>query len=203
MLTLPQRGSKGRAAAPNGGVREEKASCRRQLPTSDRRVSWTQNQGSLIVADREMKLSLTILVDIGLWQSICGVNVEVEYHKSDLLSIYRGAMAEQFVGQEMMLSQNSNLYYWARQARGSIAEVDYLAVVDGGIVPIEVKSGAAVFICYSKHIHVFRLESFFRPDHIQSCRTRGSSLSLCTMHVPRRGELCDKAAQESLTGHVA
>ncbi len=84
-----------------------------------------------------------ILVDIGLWQSICGVNVEAEYHKSDLLSIYRGAMAEQFVGQEMMLSQNSNLYYWARQARGSIAEVDYLAVVDGSIVPIEVKSGAA------------------------------------------------------------
>jgi predicted AAA+ superfamily ATPase len=92
------------------------------------------------VSSRKLK---AILVDIGLWQSICGVNVAAEYHKSDLLSIYRGAMAEQFVGQEMMLSQNSNLYYWARQARGSIAEVDYLAVVDGSIVPIEVKSGAA------------------------------------------------------------
>ena len=92
------------------------------------------------VSSRKLK---AILVDIGLWQSVCGVKVEAEYHKSELLSIYRGAMAEQFVGQEMMLSQNSNLHYWARQVRGSTAEVDYLAVVDGSIVPIEVKSGAA------------------------------------------------------------
>jgi len=31
-----------------------------------------------------------------------------EYPKDDLLNIYRGAMAEQFVGQEMMVSQDSD-----------------------------------------------------------------------------------------------
>jgi predicted AAA+ superfamily ATPase len=84
-----------------------------------------------------------LIIDIGLWQHLCGINIEAEYPKTDLLSIYRGAMAEQFVGQEMMITQNSDLYYWARQARGSTAEVDYLAVIDGNIIPIEVKSGAA------------------------------------------------------------
>ncbi len=84
-----------------------------------------------------------LMIDIGLWQHLCGINIEAEYPKTDLLSIYRGAMAEQFVGQEMMITQNSDLYYWARQARGSTAEVDFLAVIEGNIIPIEVKSGAA------------------------------------------------------------
>jgi hypothetical protein len=69
--------------------------------------------------------------------------VEVEYGKADLLSIYRGAVAEQFVGQEMVLSQRENLYYWSRQAKSSSAEVDYVVVVDGTIHPVEVKSGSA------------------------------------------------------------
>ncbi|MEE8179527.1 MAG: DUF4143 domain-containing protein, partial [bacterium] len=81
-------------------------------------------------------------VDIGIWQHLCGINVTTEYPKIDLLSIYQGAMAEQFVGQEIMVAQNSDLYYWARKARSSTAEVDYLSVIDGKIIPIEVKSGA-------------------------------------------------------------
>ncbi len=84
-----------------------------------------------------------LMIDIGLWQHLCGINAEAEYPKTDLLSIYQGAMAEQFVGQEVMITQNSDLYYWARQARGSTAEVDFLAVIEGNIIPIEVKSGAA------------------------------------------------------------
>ena len=43
----------------------------------------------------------------------------------------------------MLVSQNSDLHYWARRAKGSTAEVDYLVVVDGTIVPVEVKSGAS------------------------------------------------------------
>ena len=83
------------------------------------------------------------MVDIGLWQHLNGVDVSKEYPKSDLLSIYQGAMAEQYVGQEILAAQNSSLYYWSRSAKGSTAEVDYLAVIDGKIVPIEVKSGSA------------------------------------------------------------
>ena len=52
-------------------------------------------------------------------------------------------MAEQYVGQEILAAQNSSLYYWARSTKGSTAEVDYLAVIGGKIVPVEVKSGPA------------------------------------------------------------
>ncbi len=82
-------------------------------------------------------------MDVGLWQHLCGMKVDLEYTKNDLLEVYRGAMAEQFVGQEMMVSQGSDLHYWSREAKGSTAEVDYLAVVDGSIYGVEVKRGPA------------------------------------------------------------
>jgi len=92
------------------------------------------------------------MLDIGLMRYLSGMPSEVEYVKTDLHAIYRGAMAEQFVGQEMAVSQNGILYYWARQAKSSSAEVDYLAVLGGMIHPIEVKSGAAGSL---KSLHLF------------------------------------------------
>jgi len=62
--------------------------------------------------------------------------------QENLLAMYRGVLAEQFVAQELLAKDGSELYYWAREARGSSAEVDCLAVRNGEIYPVEVKSGA-------------------------------------------------------------
>ena len=83
------------------------------------------------------------MLDIGLLQRICQVPVDLEFKEDNLLSIYRGKLAEQFVAQEMVAKSNSELFYWARDVRGSSAEVDYLAVRKGKIYPVEVKSGAS------------------------------------------------------------
>ncbi len=93
-----------------------------------------------------------LMVDIGLMRHLTGMPVDVEYGCADLLNIYRGAVAEQFVGQEMVLSQKDDLYYWSRRAKSSSAEVDYVAVIDGRIHPIEVKSGASGRL---KNLHLF------------------------------------------------
>ncbi len=57
----------------------------------------------------------------------------------------RGAITEQFVGQELAAWQETDprtpLTYWHREARGSNAEVDYLYERAGSIWPIEVKQG--------------------------------------------------------------
>jgi len=92
------------------------------------------------------------MVDIGLIRCLTGLPVGIEHEKADLLDIYRGVLAEQFVGQEMVLSQNHDLYYWSRQAKSSTAEIDYLAVTDGTIYPVEVKSGSAGRL---KSLHLF------------------------------------------------
>lgn len=92
------------------------------------------------------------MLDIGLLRSLSGLPVEVEYARTELLAIYWGAMTEQFVGQEMTVAQQGNLCYWNRSAKSSTAEVDYLAVVNGVIHPVEVKSGATGSL---KSLHLF------------------------------------------------
>ena len=82
------------------------------------------------------------LMDIGLLQRICQVPAQLELQQDNMLAMYRGKLAEQFVAQELLAWHSSELYYWAREARGSNAEVDYLAVHESKIYPVEVKSGA-------------------------------------------------------------
>jgi hypothetical protein len=90
-------------------------------------------------SDKRFKATL---VDIGLLQSLCQVPATLELRTDDLLAIYRGKLAEQFVAQELVSGDSPSLFYWARETRGSSAEVDYLVVRDGKVMPIEVKSGA-------------------------------------------------------------
>ena len=82
------------------------------------------------------------MLDIGLLQRLCQVPVELELKQENLLAMYCGKLAEQFVAQELLAWHSSELFYWARDARGSNAEVDYLVVREGKIYPVEVKSGA-------------------------------------------------------------
>jgi len=108
-----------------------------------RKVPSADPSGLPLGASASSKIFKALMLDIGLMRSLSGMPAEVEYAKAELLAIYRGAMAEQFVGQEMLISQKGGLFYWARQAKSSSAEVDYLAVMNGKIHPVEVKSGAS------------------------------------------------------------
>jgi len=93
-------------------------------------------------ATANQKKFKAVMLDIGLLQRICQVPVELELRQENLLSMYRGILAEQFVAQELLAKKGgSGLYYWARDARSSSAEVDFLAVRQGMIYPVEVKSG--------------------------------------------------------------
>jgi len=107
-------------------------------------------------ASASAKIFKALMVDIGLMRHLSGMPMDVEYQKTDLLNIYRGAMAEQYVGQEMIVSQNTDIYYWSRRAKSSSAEVDYLSVMNGNIFPIEVKSGSSgrlksMHLCLQKY----------------------------------------------------
>jgi predicted AAA+ superfamily ATPase len=81
------------------------------------------------------------IVDIGLMQHLCGVEPSLAVGGDNLLAVYNGQLAEQFVAQELLAWHSEKLYYWSRTARNSNAEVDYLVVKDGLIYPVEVKSG--------------------------------------------------------------
>jgi predicted AAA+ superfamily ATPase len=91
-------------------------------------------------SDKKFK---AIMVDLGLMRSLNDLPANVEYSKNDLLSMYNGALAEQFAGQEFLSSGIENLYYWSREAKSSSSEVDYLIVRNNKICPVEIKGGAA------------------------------------------------------------
>ncbi|GAB4342073.1 MAG: ATP-binding protein [Calditrichia bacterium] len=101
------------------------------------------------VSNKKVK---SIFVDVGLLQYVSGVQVNEEYYKEDLLGIYNGRLAEQFVGQELLANGVNELYYWAREAKSSTAEIDYIFDLERKIIPIEVKSGPAGRL---KSLHLF------------------------------------------------
>lgn len=91
----------------------------------------------------EKKFKLNFL-DIGLMQNACGLQALTSIQQ-DFMQINLGAVAEQLVGQELRaysdVYRQRQLFFWARDKRGSSAEVDYIIETDSGIVPIEVKAG--------------------------------------------------------------
>lgn len=114
----------------------------------------------VLASERKFK---ALIVDIGLMQYLCGLNISEEIYKKDLLNIYNGALAEQFAGQEMLAYGDNQLYYWARDAKSSNAEVDYLLQRNGRILPVEVKSGSAGRL---KSLHLL-LKTF--PEITKAC----------------------------------
>jgi predicted AAA+ superfamily ATPase len=113
------------------------------LAQAIRRVPSASPSGLPLGATASARNFKALMVDIGVMQHLCGMPMDAAYAQKDLLAIHQGAMAEQFVGQELAAAGHSELHYWAREAKSSSAEVDFLVVVNGQICPVEVKSGAA------------------------------------------------------------
>jgi len=93
------------------------------------------------VNEKKFKLNF---IDVGLMQNACGLQSDISMAK-DFMQVNSGAVAEQFVGQELRAysdsRQESRLFFWARDKKSSSAEVDYLISVDSDIFPVEVKAG--------------------------------------------------------------
>ncbi len=109
---------------------------------------------SLIHANR-FKL---LFLDIGLVSSAVQYDPQLMMN-NNLLAVNRGALTEQFVGQELLVNQDcyqdADVYYWSRDARGSTAEIDYVIQAGSQIIPIEVKSGSTGRM---KSLHMFMAE---------------------------------------------
>jgi hypothetical protein len=105
------------------------------------KISSCDPSGLPLGATANQKKFKASMLDIGLLQRLCQVPVEMELQQENLLAMFRGKLAEQFVAQELLAWHGPDLFYWSRDARGSNAEVDYLAVFNGKVYPIEVKSG--------------------------------------------------------------
>jgi len=97
-------------------------------------------------SETKIRISKFLFIDIGLLLSAQGLPAQ-EIMNANLELANRGALAEQFVGQQLLYSKaeyiNPELYYWHPPKSEGQAEVDYLYVSGNTIIPVEVKSGSS------------------------------------------------------------
>ncbi len=108
-------------------------------------VTHTAANGLPLGADANPKQRKMLLLDTGIFQRLLGLNISEILFEDNFDLINKGAIAEQFVGLELLKSfscyRQESLYFWHREAKSSNAEVDYIIQQKENIIPIEVKSG--------------------------------------------------------------
>ena len=111
-----------------------------------RRIKRTSAEGLPLEAGAKENYFKGLFLDVGLFHAASGVYSDTAKAK-DFTTLFNGAVAKQFVGQELLAYQDPytrpSLYYWAREAKNSAAEIDYLVQKQSDIAPLKIKSGSA------------------------------------------------------------
>ena len=108
-------------------------------------INSSTGAGIPLKANVNYKKFKLLYLDIGLYLRDLKLDLNL-LNAEDITLINAGALAEQFVGQQLInlspVMEPAELFFWARDKRGSQAEVDYLWQFHDAIIPIEVKSGS-------------------------------------------------------------
>ena len=108
-------------------------------------VTHTSANGIPLGAETDIKYRRMLLLDTGLFQQILGLDISQLFLTDDFSVINKGALAEIFVGLELLKNAScykpAHLYCWRREQKKSSAQVDFVVQSGEKILPVEVKSG--------------------------------------------------------------
>jgi uncharacterized protein len=108
-------------------------------------VHATSASGVPLEAQAKDAIFKLLWLDIGLLQQALQIEADAIL-ENDVLQINAGALAEQFVGQELLAHagcyDERKLHFWECAKKSSTAEVDYVVSVRGQVTGIEVKAGS-------------------------------------------------------------
>lgn len=137
------------------------------------------------------------LLDTGLMNYLAGIQKDI-IGTNDLDLLYKGKVAEQIVGQELLGSKFnvlSELNFWTREKKEATAEVDFVCVFDGLIIPVEVKSGSTGRL---RSLHLF-MDS---APHQWAVRLYAGQLSIDRLKTPNGKEYSLLNLPYYLTGQI-
>ena len=101
--------------------------------------------GLPLSAETNQRYRKFMILDTGIYQRFLRLDLTNLLLDEKIEQINKGALAEMFVGIELVKSQNNRLpaelYYWQREKAGAAAEIDYVIQQGQNIVPVEVKAG--------------------------------------------------------------
>ncbi len=109
-------------------------------------VTHTSGNGIPLGAEVNTKKRKMLLYDTGIFQRLMQLDISELLYSDEFSLVNKGGIAEQFIGLEILKNSScynqTELFYWHREALNSNAEVDYLVQNKNEIVPIEVKAGS-------------------------------------------------------------
>ena len=114
-------------------------------------IMWLYNCGLVLKLHRvkapqlplksyhDMQVFKLFMVDVGLLTASMGLDEKTLLEENKILTEFKGALAEQYVMQELTTIGCDYIGYWTNER--STSEVDFVIQKEGEIIPIEVKSG--------------------------------------------------------------
>jgi predicted AAA+ superfamily ATPase len=134
-----------RAALETGGAKVKQALELLIMAGLAHPVTHSAANGIPLGAETNDKYRRIIPGDTGIFLHVLGIDTADLLLAKDFKAVNRGALAEIFVGLELLKSSTTHaqrqLYCWHREKRQSSAQIDYLIQRGRQIIPIEVKSG--------------------------------------------------------------
>ncbi len=108
-------------------------------------VKHTAANGLPLGAEENEKYVKYLFLDLGLMQTMLSLPAKDILLASDVDFVNKGAASEMFAGLELLKAYDCfvkpEMFYWQNTDNGASGEIDYLTVIDGHIIPIEVKAG--------------------------------------------------------------
>ncbi len=132
-------------------------------------LTWLRNNGLVYQVHKITKPGLPIsayadldafklfVLDVGLLGALSGLDAKTILGKYEIFQEFKGAIAEQYVLQQLKSIGNIPIYYWTNET--SRAEVDFVIQIDSKIIPLEVKA--------AKNLKAKSLKNYieqFKPD---------------------------------------
>lgn len=113
-------------------------------------IEWLKDAGLVYKVNRTKKGQIPLsayedfaafklyMLDIGLLSMMCNVPPSILLNGDDIFTDYKGALTEQYVFQQLRISQLNDIYYWS--ADNSQGEIDFMVQREADVFPIEVKA---------------------------------------------------------------
>ncbi len=115
-------------------------------------LSWLVDSGLVLRIERVSKPGILLkgyadsnafklfTSDIGLLAAIGDIDAKTLLDGNTIFKEFKGALAEQYVLQQLIVKKDMPIYYWSASEDGGKAEVDFVVQHSGSIIPIEVKA---------------------------------------------------------------
>ncbi len=123
-------------------------------------VKHTAANGVPLGAEENEKYIKYLFLDLGLMQTLLGLPAEDLLLASEVDFVNKGVASEMFVGLELLKAfdcfAKAEMFYWQNTDKGTQSEIDYLTVIGGKIIPIEVKANTqgkmqSLYLFMEKH----------------------------------------------------